>query len=166
MGTLEVRSNEAPPGDAVMFLASVLRSLPIPWPWLAAPAHGGTPAQANPAQGVSPPHAVPTLATPTRVPLASTAPQELGLVAGQSLMLKLARGTVIHVQTGIVDVEDAPALWADQCWPQPRRFRSGEVWVVPRTGWWRLEGRVSRDPACRISARPPAARRSRLPLPY
>ncbi|WP_431259883.1 hypothetical protein ACQ86G_06815 [Roseateles chitinivorans] len=101
-----------------------------------------------------------------RVPRPSTAPQALGLVAGQTLMLKLARGTVMHVEAGVVVVEDAPALWADQCWPQPRRFSSGAVWVVPRTGWWRLEGRVSRDPACRISARPPAARRSRLPPPY
>jgi hypothetical protein len=149
MGTLDVRSNEAPPGEAVMFLAAVLRSLPLPWPWQAAT-----------------PRALPGLAAPTRVLQRSTAPQDLRLVAGQTLMLKLARGTVMHVQAGVVDVEDAPALWADQCWPQARRFRSGEVWVVPRTGWWRLEGRVSRDPACRISARPPAARRSRLPRPY
>lgn len=93
------------------------------------------------------------------------APLTHRLTAGQSVMLRLARGTVMHVQSGVVDVEDAPALWGDQCWPQPRRFRSGEVWVVPRTGWWRLEGRVSRDPACRISARPPATRRSRLQPP-
>lgn len=159
MGTLDVRSNEAPPGEAVMFLAAVLRSLPIPWPWLA------TPAQATPAPVVSSPEAVPALATRTGVPQPSTAPQELRLAAGQSLMLKLARGTVMHLQAGVVDVEDVPALWADQCWPQPRRFRSGEVWIVPRTGWWRLEGRVSRDPACRISARPPAARRSHPPRP-
>ena len=122
-----------------MFLAAVLRSLPLPWPWQAAPA---------------------------RVLRPLVTPLEQDLAPGQSLMLKLARGTVMHVQAGVVDVEDAPALWADHCWPQARRFRRGEVWVVPRTGWWRLEGRVSRDPACRISARPPAARRSLLPLPY
>ena len=144
MGTLDTHPIEAPSGEAVMFLAAVLRSLPLPWPW-----------QATSAQ-----------ATPTRVLQPSAAPQEHRLVAGQSLMLKLARGTVMHVQDGVVHVEDAPVLWADHCWPQPRRFRSGEVWVVPRTGWWRLEGRVSRDPACRISARPPAARRSRRPPPY
>lgn len=155
MGTLDARSNEAPPGEAVMFLAAVLRSLPIPWPWLATPAHEAAPSRT-----------VPALAALTRVLQPSAAPRELRLVAGQSLMLKLARGTVMHLQAGVVDVEDAPALWADQCWPQPRRFRRGEVWIVPRTGWWRLEGRVSRDPACRISARPPAARRSRLPRPY
>lgn len=142
-----------------MFLAAVLRSLSIPWPWLAMPA------QATPAQVVSSPETVRALATRTRVPQPSTAPQELRLAAGQSLMLRLARGTVMHLQSGVVDVEDAPALWADQCWPQPRRFRSGDVWIVPRTGWWRLEGRVSRDPACRISARPPAARRSHPPRP-
>lgn len=149
MGTLDTHPTEAPSGDAVMFLAAVLRSLPIPWPWQATPSH-----------------TLPALAVPTRVRQPSTAPQGLRLVAGQSLMLKLARGTVMHVQAGVVDVEDAPALWADQCWPQARRFRSGEVWVVPRTGWWRLEGRVSRDPACRISARPPAARHSRPRPPY
>ncbi|WP_197507125.1 hypothetical protein [Mitsuaria sp. 7] len=122
-----------------MSLAAVLRSLPLPWPWQAAPA---------------------------RVMRPVATPLEQRLAPGQSLMLKLARGTVMHVEAGVVDVEDAPALWADQCWPQARRFRSGEVWVVPRTGWWRLEGRVSRDPACRLSARPPAARRSHRPPPY
>lgn len=155
MGTLAVRSNEAPPGEAVMFLAAVLRSLPMPWPW-----------SSTPAQRVATSRAVSAMTAPTGLMQSSTAPLELRLVAGQTLMLKLARGTVMHVQAGVVDVEDAPALWADQCWPQAHRFRSGEVWVVPRTGWWRLEGRVSRDPACRISARPPAARRSRLPRPY
>ncbi len=143
-----------------MFLAAVLRSLPIPWPWQAVPA------DATPAQGVAPTQVAPAMAALTGVRQPSPAPQELRLAAGQSLMLKLARGTVMHVQAGVLDVEDAPALWADQCWPRARRFRSGDVWVVPRTGWWRLEGRVSRDPACRISARPPAARRSRLPPPY
>ena len=117
-----------------MLLSAVLRSLPIPWPW-----------QTSRARVLQP--------VPAQV--------EHTLAAGQSSMLKLARGTVVHVHAGVIDVEDAPRLWADRCWPQPRRFRAGEVWIVPRTGWWRLEGRVSRDPASRISARPPAARRSR-----
>lgn len=138
-----------------MFLAAVLRSLPLPWPWQALPA------QAAPGR-VLPPSATPLEQNEHHEHVDHA---DHRLAAGQTLMLKLARGTVMHVQTGVVDVEDAPALWADQCWPQARRFRSGEIWVVPRTGWWRLEGRVSRDPACRISARPPAARRSRPPQP-
>ncbi|MDH0863040.1 hypothetical protein [Mitsuaria sp. GD03876] len=123
-----------------MFLSAVLRSLPIPWPW-----------QQARARVMRPP---------------SPSTYEHALAPGQSLMLKLARGTVMHVHAGVVDVEDAPSLWADQCWPRARRFRAGEVWVVPRTGWWRLDGRVSRDPAARVSARPPAARRSRQRPPY
>ncbi len=127
-----------------MFLSAVLRALPVPWPWQAAnsPASLASPAfTGRRARGSAPASA------------ASTASLEHALPAGQSLMLKLRRGTVVHVHAGVIDVEDAPSLWADHCWPQPRRFRAGQVWVVPRTAWWRLDSRVSRDPAGRISCR-------------
>lgn len=144
-----------------MFLSVVLRSLPIPWPWQEArPGQPRAPRAASSSMPSS------TTASAASSASASAAAVEHTLAAGQSLMLKLARGTVMHVHAGVVDVEDAPSLWADQCWPRARRFRAGEVWVVPRTGWWRLDGRVSRDPASRISARPPAGRRSRPRLPY
>ncbi len=68
-------------------------------------------------------------------------------------MLKLTRGTVVHIHTGEIAIEDVPALWADHCWPQPHNCRAGDVWVVPTTGWWRLDGRPSRDRAIRISCR-------------
>lgn len=121
-----------------MFLSAVLSALPVPWPWQAAksPASAGRRPQGR-----------------ATAPEASTDRIEHTLPAGQSLMLRLRRGTVVHVHAGVIDVEDTPSLWADHCWPQPRRFRAGQVWVVPRTTWWRLDSRVSRDPASRISCR-------------
>lgn len=119
-----------------MFINAVLRLLPWPAPWR-------TPARA-----------VVLRPTPR---VEREAIQELSLAPGQWTLLKLPRGTVLHVHEGQACVEDAPRLWADHCWPQPRRLRAGEVCVLPRTGWWRLDGLG----ACRISARPPAARRSR-----
>ena len=121
-----------------MFLSAVLNALPVPWPWLAA---------TSPASARRRPRGRAAASA------ASAEPVELTLPAGQSRMLKLRRGTVVHVHAGVIDVEDAPSLWADHCWPQPRRFRAGQVWVVPRTAWWRLDSRVSRDPASRISCR-------------
>lgn len=126
-----------------MFLSAVLSALPVPWPWQAAksPASAGSAGSAG------------GRATAPAASTESAAAAEHTLPAGQSLMLRLRRGTVVHVHAGVIDVEDAPALWADHCWPQPRRLRAGQVWVVPRTGWWRLDSRVSRDPASRISCR-------------
>ncbi|WP_416759792.1 hypothetical protein ACNI65_23415 [Roseateles sp. So40a] len=121
-----------------MFLSAVLSALPVPWPWQAAksPASAGSAGR-----------------RPRGRATESGAPAEHTLPVGQSLMLRLPRGTVVHVHAGVIDVEDTPSLWADHCWPQPRRFRAGQVWVVPRTTWWRLDSRVSRDPASRISCR-------------
>lgn len=118
-----------------MFIAAVLRSLPLPWPWSPL-CPSALRLRRTAATAVAPPVEV-----------------EQGLQPGQSLMLKLARGSVLHVDRGEIAVEDAPALWADHCWPQPLRLRAGEVWVVPRTGWWRLDGRASRHGVARFICR-------------
>jgi hypothetical protein len=124
-----------------MLINAVLRLLPLPFPWRRAARGSERSVMLRPA---------------------SSGLQEISLAPGQWALLKLARGTVLHVHEGEACIEDAPRLWADHCWSEPRRLRSGEVFVLPRTGWWRIDGRG----ACRISARPPAAPRSRRQPPY
>ncbi len=106
---------------------------------------------------------LPSVLLPTRSRVLRPPPDlaDLALAPGQSTLLRLVRGTVVHVHAGEAFVEDAPRLWADHAWPQARRLRAGEAWVVPRTGWWRLDGLAARGGPCQISARPPAAPRSR-----
>ncbi len=119
-----------------MFLTHVLRWLPTPW-------FG--------------PHARVRMARATPSSSESLAPASFdgdhALAAGQSTLLRLARGTVLHLRGGEISIEDAPTLWADHCWPQPMRLRAGESWVVPRSGWWRIDGRPSRDGLGRFSLR-------------
>lgn len=119
-----------------MFLTHVLRWLPAPWSGQRAPTRL---AKAKAAQASAPDPALHA--------------DDHALAAGQSTLLRLARGTVLHLRGGEVSVEDAPALWADHCWPQPMRLRAGETWIVPRTGWWRIDGRPSRDGVGRFSLR-------------
>lgn len=114
-----------------MFLTHVLRWLPAPW---------------------SGQH-VPTRLAKAMAPRQASTADDHALAAGQSTLLRLARGTVLHLRGGEISVEDAPALWADHCWPQPMRLRAGATWIVPRTGWWRIDGRPSRDGVGRFSLR-------------
>lgn len=145
-----------------MFLTHVLRWLPAPWsgqhvPTRLAKAKAKAMAKA-PSQGQA--HARSESQSQSGATSASaSAPgsalhaDDHALAAGQSTLLRLARGTVLHLRGGEISVEDAPALWADHCWPQPMRLRAGETWIVPRTGWWRIDGRPSRDGVGRFSLR-------------
>lgn len=173
-----------------MLIHAVLRLLPLPFPWrLAArgsergvmprPAvRGASNGASNPASRASEAGVVPGARGSTGAleqregsdAREAGGAREISLAPGQWTLLKLPRGTVLHVHEGEACVEDAPRLWADHCWSEPRRLRAGEVCVLPRAGWWRIDGRAAgrtggvqgggASGACRISARLPAARRS------
>ncbi|SFR93879.1 hypothetical protein SAMN05428960_3601 [Mitsuaria sp. PDC51] len=145
-----------------MFLTHVLRWLPATWSGQHALTRLAK-AKANvmaPSQALGQGHAHARSESQSgATPASASAPGPAlhadahALAAGQSTLLRLARGTVLHLRGGEVSVEDAPALWADHCWPQPMRLRAGETWIVPRTGWWRIDGRPSRDGVGRFSLR-------------
>lgn len=172
-----------------MLINAVLRLLPLPFSWRHAARRSEravVPRSASHHASKAASSAASDKASDAASDAASSAvpeaggPRELSLAPGQWTLLKLARGTVLHVHEGEACIEDAPRLWADHCWSEPRRLRTGEVCVLPRTGWWRIDGRAAgrtggvhggapsggASGACRISARPPAAPRSRRQPPY
>jgi hypothetical protein len=104
-----------------------------------------------------------TAATATVAAEATT----LALQPGQQQLLWLARGAVLHLHRGRLEGQDPPRFswlpaWADGS-ASDWTLRSGEVRVMAQSGWVCLTASQASPGRCELSARPPAAPRSRLP---
>ncbi|WP_233870825.1 hypothetical protein [Paraburkholderia adhaesiva] len=86
-------------------------------------------------------------------PVTAPASQRLTLPAGQALRQRMARGTVVHVESGRINVR-LPFQWlAQTAWRPEHPMSAGNVLVIEASGWLEITGEAQAV----IEVRPPAA---------